>query len=117
MDTTENTITDESTPQPKPCWYKACCLEGDEYDTHIAPYLRDEDYDEYLSPTCEKLSNIIDKLVEMYVNEKTYKGKPITKQPNLLKESYCRAFEGPMISFDEDERKLIMWVKGTYLCE
>lgn len=108
---TKNKENEEKKEQK--CWYLIANIKDEDYDKEIDAFLYPEGCDPELSPPCALLNELISKLSKKYDKGKKSEKRPILKQPNLLKWSYCPDYRTYLISVDEEDRHLLMWKKGV----
>lgn len=107
------TKKNEEAKQERPCWYKIADIRDEAFDDEVAPHLRPKGYDEELAPPTACLDKLLKRLAKRYDTGLSCEKKPIERQPDLLRESYCPDYRTYMISMDEGDRHLIMWKKSV----
>ena len=97
----------------KPCWYKIVELGPDVFDDEVWSRLYDEEDDVDLAPLTKKTEALAHYIEDKYADESTNK-RPITKQPRILRTSWCADYWRLLMTYDAEAKRFIMWRKGTY---
>jgi hypothetical protein len=97
----------------RPCWYKVVEIGPDRFDDEILSHLYGDDDDTELALSSASIDALGLYVEKTYANENT-DTNPITKQPHLLRTSWCADDWRLLMTYDVDKKRFIMWRKGTY---